>query len=295
MKEKALVILTVGYKSKNNLEKIGPNGEFIFDYSIYSALKYGFNKIIFIINENKYDLFKNVIGKRIEKYVKVEYVVPKLEDIPTFLRNKIPKDRKKMLGTAHALYCARRYLNENFAVISADNFYGDEAFKKLSKLVDEESYGVVGFEIDKTLRKSGPTNRVVMIYENDKVISAVNAKCELDCNKVKCDSLDKANEIFYVEKNHCVSMMMNTFTPEIIDIILEKIIKEFKLINTLPVSYAILLPWVLDDEIKKGTNVKIISAKSEWVGLTDKSDTEKLKDYILKEIDNDSYPEKLWN
>lgn len=295
MKEKTLVILTVGYKSQIDLEGVGPNNEFIIDYSIYSALKYGFNKIVFIITEDTFDLFKNVIGKRIEKHVEVEYVIPKLDDIPNFLKNKIPKDRTKILGTAQALYCARKYLNENFAVISADNFYGDDAFKKLSKLVDEESYGVVGFEIGKTLSTNSPTKRAVMLYENDKVTTAVNAKCEFDGDKVKCYSLDKANEIFYIEKNHCVSMMMNTFSPDVIDIILEKIIKELKVSTTIPMSYEILLPWVLDDEIKKGVNVKIVSAQSEWVGLVSKKNLARLKEHVLEEIANKTYPEKLWD
>ena len=134
MENKALVILAAGMGSRfggmKQIEPVGPNGEFIIDYSIYSAIRYGFNKVIFVIKEENYEVFKETIGSRIESKIQVEYAFQKLEDIPEGF--VVPEDRKKPWGTAHAVYAAREYIDGKFAVITADDFYGDDAFKVLS-------------------------------------------------------------------------------------------------------------------------------------------------------------------
>jgi len=134
MKEKTLVILAAGMGSRfggmKQIEPVGPNGEFIIDYSIYSAIRYGFNKIVFVIKEENYDVFKETIGSRVEDKVKVEYAFQRLEDIP--LGFVVPEGRRKPWGTAHAVYAARDYINGNFGIITADDFYGDDAFRVLA-------------------------------------------------------------------------------------------------------------------------------------------------------------------
>ena len=130
---KTLVIMAAGMGSRygglKQIESFGPNNELIIDYSIYDAKRTGFNKVVFIIKEENYELFKQKIGDRISNHIKVEYAFQKLTDIPEGY--KIPEERIKPLGTAHAIYSARNYINEDFAVINADDFYGYEAFKLL--------------------------------------------------------------------------------------------------------------------------------------------------------------------
>ena len=128
-----LAIMAAGMGSRfgglKQIEPVGPNGEFIIDYSIYDAIKAGFTKVVFIIKEENYNDFVETIGKRIEGKIEVEYVFQKMEDIPKEI--EIPKDRVKPWGTGHVLYCLRKNITEPFAVISADDFYGREPFKLL--------------------------------------------------------------------------------------------------------------------------------------------------------------------
>ena len=115
---------------------IKTNGEFIIDYSIYDAISAGFNKVIFLIRKENFDIFEETIGKRIPSLINVEYCFQEFDTVPTNM--EIPKDRVKPLGTAHALYCAKDIINENFAIISADDFFGYDAFKihvKLNKII----------------------------------------------------------------------------------------------------------------------------------------------------------------
>ena len=128
-----LAIMAAGMGSRfgglKQIEPVGPNGEFIIDYSIYDAIKAGFTKIVFIIKEENYNYFMETIGKRIAGKIDVEYVFQKMEDIPNGV--EVPKDRVKPWGTGHVLYSLRNTIKEPFAVISADDFYGGEPFKLL--------------------------------------------------------------------------------------------------------------------------------------------------------------------
>ena len=129
-KDVTLVILAAGMGSRfgglKQIEPMGPNGEFIIDYSVYDAIKAGFNKIVFIIKEENYQIFKETIGKRVEPHIKVEYAFQNTKNLPKEFN--YPKDRTKPYGTGHAILCAKDKVNENFAIISADDFFGFDAF-----------------------------------------------------------------------------------------------------------------------------------------------------------------------
>ena len=125
-----LLIMAAGMGSRfgglKQVEPMGPNGEFIIDYSIYDAKKAGFDKVVFIIKEENYEIFKNTIGKRVEPYIDVDYVFQKMEDIPSFVN--IPENRVKPWGTAQAIYAAKDKITGPFLVINADDFYGRDAY-----------------------------------------------------------------------------------------------------------------------------------------------------------------------
>ena len=126
-----LLIMAAGMGSRfgglKQVAPMGPNDEFIIDYSIYDAIKEGFSKVVFIIKEENYDIFKETIGSRVEPHIPVEYVFQKLDNVPEFVN--IPEERVKPWGTAHAIYCAKDAITEPFLVINADDFYGNDAFK----------------------------------------------------------------------------------------------------------------------------------------------------------------------
>ncbi|MBD9157079.1 MAG: hypothetical protein EGQ17_02135 [Lachnospiraceae bacterium] len=138
-----LVIMAAGMGSRfgglKQVEPVGPNGEFILDYSIYDAIKAGYKKVVFIIKEENYDLFRETIGKRIESKIDVSYAFQKIEDVPNSV--DIPASRVKPWGTSHAILSAKKYVNEPFTVINADDFYGFDPYKKMKEFWDRAEAG----------------------------------------------------------------------------------------------------------------------------------------------------------
>ena len=155
-----LVVMAAGMGSRfgglKQIEPVGPNGEFIIDYSIFDALRNGFDKVVFIIKKENYNDFKDTIGKRLEGKIEIEYAFQDIKDIPEGI--EIPADRVKPLGTGHALYCARNLIKGNFALMNADDFYGYDAIKKVSEFLnedlyqnDKERYCLIGYKLINTI------------------------------------------------------------------------------------------------------------------------------------------------
>ena len=297
MKEKTLVVLAAGMGSRFGGMKqtypVGPNDEFIMDYSIYSAIKYGFTKVVFVIREEYLDLFKTTIGARLDGKIKVGYAFQKLDDIPEGF--SVPDERVKPWGTAHAIYCARNLIEGNFGVITADDFYGDKAFSDLSKALDTDNYSVIGYHIADTLSLNGSVKRGVIKSNNGVITEIVESSCTLDGDVVRCIPLDKSKEEFVVSKNNSCSMLMNGFTSEMITKIGNVMREEFEKNKDNLMDYEMLLPDIMDESIKEGKIILDIPTDSIWVGMTYKEDAEYLKKFILKEIDKGVYPKDLWN
>ena len=297
MKEKTLVVLAAGMGSRFGGMKqtypVGPNDEFIMDYSIYSAIKYGFTKVVFVIREEYLDLFKTTIGARLDGKIKVGYAFQKLDDIPEGFR--VPDERVKPLGTAHAIYCARNLIEGNFGVITADDFYGDKAFSDLSKALDTDNYSVIGYHIADTLSLNGSVKRGVIKSNNGVITEIIESSCMLDGDVVRCIPLDKSKEEFVVAKNNSCSMLMNGFTSEIITKIGNVMREEFEKNKDNLMDYEMLLPDIMDESIQEGKTILDIPTDSIWVGMTYKEDAEYLKEFILKEIEKGVYPKDLWN
>ncbi len=298
MEEKTLVVLAAGMGSRfggmKQIEPVGPNGEFLIDYSIYSAIRYGFNKVVFVIKEENYDVFKNTIGSRIEGKVKVEYAFQKLEDIPEGF--SIPEGRVKPWGTAHAVYAAREFINGNFGVITADDFYGDDAFKVLSNhLSNSNNYCIVGYNMGDTLSSNGAVKRGVILHDSGVVKSIVESSCILDGDRVKCMPLDETKETFYVDVDHPVSMLLNGFTPKLLTTIGNDMEREFRDHQDKLLDYEMLLPDIMDQDIENGITIDVVPTIAKWMGMTYREDTENVKAFIKQEIEAGVYPENLWN
>ena len=296
MKEKTLVILAAGMGSRFGGMKqtypVGPNDEFIMDYSIYSAIKYGFTKVVFVIREEYLDLFKSTIGQRISNKIKVGYAFQKLDDIP--LGFTVPEGREKPWGTAHAIYCARDEIEGNFGVITADDFYGDIAFKDLSEALENDNYSVIGYHIADTLSANGAVKRGVVRSTDGIISEIIESSCILENDKVKCTPLDTKKEEFYVEKGNSCSMLMNGFTKDIITKIGNDMKDAFENHKDNLMDYEMLLPDIMDESIKEGKVIRDIPTNSKWVGMTYKEDADYLKKFILNEIENGIYPNNLW-
>lgn len=289
---KTLLILAAGMGSRfgglKQIEPVGPNGEYIIDYSIYDAIKNGFNKIVFIIKKENYDVFRDTIGKRIEDKVKVEYVFQSNDNLG------IPKERIKPLGTAHAIMCAKSVINEPFTIINADDFYGFDAYKTASKFIDNnnDSFAIVGFNVINTLTENGSVKRGVCVVNNNKLVNLIESKIERIDGKNVCEPLNGSNK-FIIEDNTKVSMNMICFTPKLFNYIEEKF-KDF-LNNSDLLTSEFLIPDVLSMGIKENfCEVEVLDTTSTWVGVTYKEDKDMVVNYIDKLIEDEIYPSKLW-
>ena len=298
MKKKILVILAAGMGSRfggpKQLFPVGPNGEFIMDYSIYSAIKYGFTKIVFVTRNEILDNLKNTIGKRIEGKVEVSYIIQDINIIPDGF--KVPEGRTKPWGTAHAIYCAKNEIDANFAVIAADDFYGDEGIKDLANALDNDEYCVIGYKLGDTLSKTGNVNRGVVISKNGIVLDVIESSCHYDetTDKIICKPLDTSKPELLLDKNNSVSMLMYGFTPEIINVLNKEIIVSFNENRNNLDTFEFMMPNIMALEIKRGRKIYDIPTESKWIGLTYKEDIDELKQYLVDIINKGVYPNKLW-
>lgn len=291
-----LVIMAAGMGSRfgglKQIEPVGPNGEFIIDYSIYDAIRAGFDKVVFIIKEENYDIFKSTIGKRIEGKIKVEYVFQDIKNVPEGV--KIPESRVKPLGTAHAIMSLKGTVNENFAIINADDFYGADAYLKAASFLKEDTsdYAMIGYRIGNTLTSNGSVKRGYCEKKDGYLSNLIEASMIEEDGRVRVEPLD-GSKMFYASLNDLVSMNMFCFKPDMIDYLCDHF-KEFldKQDNLDTCEY--LIPDMVFERIEnKDIRVRVIDTTSVWMGVTYKEDKKDLVDNINKLIKEGKYPEKL--
>ena len=291
-----LVILAAGMGSRfgglKQVEKIDDEGNFIIDYSVYDAVRAGFDKIVFIINEENYELFKSTIGARVSKIAKVEYVFQNNNNIEKYVT--IPKSRKKPFGTAHAIYCAKEYIDGNFGVISADDFYGKDAFVKLYESLNNNIISLIGYKLKNTMSVNGSVKRGICFSEDGYVTENNDFVIEKVDNKIMGKEIIGNREIEFSEDQE-VAMLMYGLSKEVIDYI-DDDIKDFlnnNIDNIDNIEY--LLPNVLTDMIKKGIiKMRVVPTEEKWMGITYKEDLQSLKDYIKDLKKSGIYPDKLY-
>lgn len=300
MKEKdlTLVIMAAGMGSRfgglKQIEPVGPNGEFIIDYSIYDAIKAGFSKVVFIIKEENYEIFKETVGNRVEKHIKVEYAFQRQSDIPSGYDYK---DRTKPWGTSHAILSCKNLVKGNFLVLNADDFYGRDAFLKASQYFSEEhenEYAIIGYKINNTLTENGSVKRGVCEEENGFLKKIVECSVIEENDEIIASPLDGGEE-FKVSKDSPVSMNMFCFRDDIFDY-LEEHLKEFFEKNKNDLSKCeYLIPESVYNQIKEGrVKVRVLKTTARWLGITYKEDKQQLVNGIKKLIDEKVYPQNLW-
>lgn len=296
-KDITLVIMAAGMGSRfgglKQIEPMGPNGEFIIDYSIYDAIQAGFNKVVFIIKKENYEIFKEKIGNKIEKKIKVEYAFQELDELPEGV--EVIAGREKPLGTGHALYCARNFVEGPFAVISADDFYGREPFELLAKSLKEtEDYSIIGYKIGNTITENGSVKRGVCFVEGDELTALVESKVEKIDGVIHGTPLDPTKEEYTMEEDHPVSMLMYGLRKELVNYLVEQIPDFFKNMKD-PIKDEYLLPDVLDKYLNdNNTKMKVIPTNAKWYGVTYKEDAENVKSALQKMTDDGIYPYDLW-
>ena len=293
---KTLLILAAGMGSRfgglKQLEPVGPSGEFIIDYSIYDAIRCGFNKIVFIIKKENYEIFRETIGKRIEDKIDVKYVFQELSNLPSGY--SVPDNRIKPWGTAHAILCAKDVIHEPFVIINADDFYGYDSYKQLGEFLKNtiDDFGIVCYKLGATLSSNGSVKRGVCNISNGYLNKIIESKIEYTDGEYNAASLFTDEEVV-VSDNTPVSMNMFGFTPRIFDLI-EDNFKEFLETNDI-MTLEYLIPVEVSRYLSKNlVKVKVLVTTSKWYGITYKEDKELLVSEINKLIEKNEYPKNLW-
>ncbi len=299
MKDITLVIMAAGMGSRfgglKQIEPFGPNEEFIIDYSVFDAVKVGFTKVVFIIKRENFEVFKETIGKRVEPYVKVRYVFQE-GYIPDGV--EVSKTRVKPLGTGHAILCCRDIVKEPFAVINADDFYGRDAYVKaydfLKKLdVSDNKYGVVGYEVGKTVTDNGAVKRGVCSVKDGRLLKITESSISKDGTSYVAAPLDGSSS-FEVQADTIVSMNFLLFTPTLFDH-LERLFKEFFIDMKDKDKDEYLIPDVIEKLIMEGAvDVSIMNTTANWYGVTYKADAPIVRKALKEMVDMGIYDSPLW-
>ena len=299
--KKTLLILAAGMGSRfgglKQIEPMGPNGEFIIDYSIYDAKRAGFDKVVFVIKEENYDVFKNTIGRRVEPHMETEYVFQKNDNLPERYR-EILENRKKPLGTAHAILCAKDKVGEPFAIINADDFYGYDAYKKASDYLEhvpENHYGLVAYRLGNTLTPNGSAKRgVCEVNEKNELVQLTESKVTLDGDMVDVEPLE-GGPSFRTNKDTIASMNFLLFTPDLFPTLEERFPTFLDKHQDSLDSCEFLIPIELNDLVDDGQiTVDVLETSANWYGVTYKEDKELVTGAIKTLVKQRTYPNKLW-
>lgn len=272
-KNATLVVMAAGMGSRfgglKQMEPISADGRVLLDFSVYDAKKAGFTKIVFVIKEAIAEDFINIVGKRIEKVIDVEYVYQELYKLPEGFT--CPETREKPWGTAHAILCCKDAINEPFAVVNADDYYGRGAFEKIyNELVNnEDDYCMAAFRLKNTLTENGTVARGVCVVKDDCLESVTErTKINNECQFTEDDGATWTQ----LEPDTLVSMNLWGFRPDLFDYI-EKGFKEFLEENINEPKKEYYLPLIVTDLIESGTKkVKVLAAEDKWYGVTYKED-----------------------
>ena len=299
--KKTLLILAAGMGSRfgglKQIEPIGPNGEFIIDYSIYDAKQAGFTKVVFLIKEENYEIFKETIGKRVEKQIETEYAFQKNDNLPEEYQELL-KERTRPLGTAHAILCAKDKIHEPFAIINADDFYGRDAYQKASNYLDtikENEYGLVAYRLGNTLTLNGSAKRgVCEVTDNNELIRLTESKVTLKGEIVEGESLE-TKEKFKVSKDTIASMNFLLFSTSLFKILEDKILEFLEANKDNLNDCEFLIPIVLNELLEeKAVKVNVLETNATWYGVTYKEDKEMVVNAINKLIEEGQYNKILW-
>ncbi len=298
-----LVILAAGMGSRygglKQIDPVGPAGEFIIDYSIYDAIAAGFDRVVFIIKRENYEIFEETVAKRIRPHVKVEYAFQDIHDIPEGYQ--VPEGRVKPWGTAHALLCARDAVGDDtFAVINSDDFYGRDSYEKIAaflktvKREQKQHYCMCGFILKNTLSENGHVARGVCVEDADHMLTSITERTKIQRNEGRPQFFEEETGWIDISEDTVVSMNMWGFTPELFGEI-ERLEQVFFANLKNPLKDEFLLPEVVGDTMKADiSDVTVLQTMAKWYGVTYHEDKAMVQKFISDSIAENRYPEGLW-
>lgn len=305
MKKPILVVMAAGMGSRygglKQIDPVGKNGEIIMDFSVFDAVQAGFSKVIFIIKEQLFEDFKEVIGDRVSKYVQVEYVFQKLDDLPEGFT--VPEGREKPWGTGHAVLAARDYIDAPFVVINADDFYGGEAFKKIGAFLrnvkengEKAHWAMVGYHLKNTLTENGHVARGVCV-EKDGVLDTIVERTHIEKREDGPAYTEDDGATWHaLDEDTTVSMNLWGFTPDFVDALKKDFVSFLENdVPKNPLKAEYFLPFVVNDQIRDGkADVTVLKSPDKWFGVTYKDDKPVVMAALAEMMQNGTYPDPLW-
>ncbi len=297
MANPTLVVMAAGMGSRygglKQIDPVGPNGQIIMNYSIYDAWKAGFRRVVFIIKEELLDAFHERIGNAAEKLMQVDYVFQSPSSLPEGCT--MPEGRVKPLGTGHAVYCLRGTVNEPFAVINADDFYGAEAFRCMFDYLkdaqddDKYRYCMVGYRVENTLTENGTVARGICQADADGYLTDIVERTAISRGADGVISDPEAGEI---PEGTLVSMNMWGFTPSFLDELESgmKIFMQNELPNN-PMKAEYYLPFAVDQLIQNGqATARVLQTDAQWYGVTYQEDKPVVVEALRRMTEQGLYP-----
>ncbi len=296
-----LFVLAAGMGSRygglKQLDGLGPNGETIMDYSIYDAIKAGFGKIVFVIRESFEKDFKAVVVDKFKNLIEVETVFQDIKNVPEGCTYN--PEREKPWGTNHAVLMGKDVIKEPFAVINADDFYGQESFAVLADFLrsvegKNNEYSMVGYHVGNTLSESGSVSRGVCVVDENGYLKTVVERTHIEEKGGKIIYIDENSEEVVIEPNTPVSMNMWGFTPDYFDYSIEYF-KEFLAENGQKLKSEFYIPLAVNNLIvSEKAKCKVLDTTSKWFGVTYAEDRPQVVLKINNLVRKGVYPEKLF-
>ncbi len=295
-----LLILAAGMGSRygglKQMDGLGPSGETIIDYSIYDAIRAGFGKVVFVIRESFKEEFQKSFEAKLKGKIETAYVCQELTDIPTGL--EMNPERQKPWGTGHAVLVAKDVINEPFAVINADDYYGIKAFEQVHKFlteeVNEQNCAIMGYQLSKTLSENGTVSRGVCSVNTQNELEEINERTAIQRNADGQIVFEEDGEEYPLEDTMPVSMNFWGFHPTIFNSIESKFNKFIKE-QGMKLKSEFYIPFVID-ELRKEEKMKalVLPTDSEWFGVTYQADREPTVEKLHNLVKSGVYPENLW-
>ena len=300
-----LLIMAAGmgsrYGGNKQVDGLGPNGEILMEYSIYDAIRAGFDKVVFVIKPGMKETLASICGDRIAKKVKVDYAFQDFTSLPAFYH--VPEERTKPFGTVHAVLVARDYIDQPFAVINADDYYGPEAFKVIYEYLSTHQdgavydYCMVSYLLKNTVSENGTVSRGVCVVNPDGTLHSVTERTGIETYEggIRCTALvGEGTDDLPVEAP--VSMNLWGFGKSFLDEADRRFagwLRENLPKNPLKCEY--FLPTVASELIDEGkAAVTVLKSTDKWYGVTYREDKPTVVAAIAQKTQEGLYPEDLW-
>ena len=293
MNDITLLIMAAGMGSRygglKQLDPVGPSGETIIDYSVYDAIRAGFNKVVFIIRKDFEEDFRSKITNKYKDKIRVEFAFQDLNDLPEgFL---CPEGRVKPWGTGHAILTASQLIHEPFVAINGDDFYGRESFEIVADYYQDKNatYSMVAFQLDKTLSEFGGVTRGLCTVKND-LLDTVIETGELK----RSESGVSSDRDIQLDGSEPVSMNVWGFTPDLFDH-LRAMFVDFLHKEGDEMKSEYLIPTVINNLIRSGEkDIHVLRTGSKWFGVTYKEDKPFVTQQVQSLVDRGVYPKQLF-